>query len=70
MIPKVEQEFTEGEKINAEENYRIALNILCSAIDLSQFNKVFTYETTKEMRHTLITIHEEAGHIKETKISI
>ena len=47
-----------------------ATNILYYALDVNEFNRISTYNSTKEIWNRLEVTHEGTSQVKESKISI
>ena len=47
-----------------------AINILYCALDVNEFNRLSTYNSSKEIWDRLEITHERTNQVKESKISI
>ena len=47
-----------------------AMNVLFCALDKNEFNRVFIYEITFDIWHTLETTHEGTSRVKYSKVNL
>ena len=68
-IPKPESEWDEYDERMAQLNAK-AMNLLYCALSASEFNRIFTCSSAKEIWDRLEVTHEGTSQVKESKINI
>ena len=68
-IPKLENEWDENDERLAWLNAK-AMNLSYCALSASEFNRIFTCSSVKEICDRLKVIHEGTNQVKESKISM
>ena len=68
-ILKPENEWDEYDKRMTQLNAK-TMNLLYCVLSTSEFNRIFTYSSTKEIWDRLEVTHEGTNQVKESKISM
>ena len=68
-IPKLEEDWDENDIKQSEINAK-AMNLLYCALDPSEFNRISTCMSAKEIWDTLEVIHEGTDQVKNTKVNM
>ena len=68
-IPKPKNEWNENDEQLAQLNAK-AMNLLYCALSTSEFNRISTYTSAKEIWDRLKVTHEETNQVKKSKISM
>ena len=68
-VLKTESEYSQSDLESVSKNYR-AMNQLCCALNGTEFNRVSSCTTAKEIWVKLVVTCEGTSQVKETKINI
>ena len=69
MEPKIKSEWTEVEIKKVQVNYK-AINTLHCALNPTEFNRISTCKTVKEIWDKFKVTHEGTSQVKESKIAL
>ena len=69
LEPKVRSEWTESEIKKVQVNYK-AINTLHCALNPTEFNRISTCKTAKEIWDKLKVTHEGTSQVKKSKIAL
>jgi len=69
FIPKLEEDWDENDIKQSEINAKV-MNLLYYALDPSEFNKISTCTSIKEIWDTLEVTHEGTDQVKNTKVNL
>ena len=69
LVPKLRSEWLESKVKRVQVNFK-AINTLHYALNSTEFNRISTCKTTKEIWNKLKVTHEGTSQVKESKIAL